>query len=118
MNDEITLIKNNDKRTDSDVEKLTEFYRFLTGEEMPGGIKMSRGHAPKMTEKKAWSIIWFLQEHLSVFPDHIERCDVCGELFDGWSEGIYWESKGKHFCGCCSDQVPENYDNIARKNGL
>ena len=38
MDNEIKLLKNNDKRTDSDVEKLTEFYRFLTGEEMPKSI--------------------------------------------------------------------------------
>ena len=110
MDNEIKLLKNNDKRTDSDVEKLTEFYRFLTGEEMPKSISMSKGHAPKMTEKKAMSIIWYLQEHLSVFPDTIERCNSCGDLYDSNSEGIYWETKWKHFCGGCCDQVPCNYD--------
>lgn len=110
MNNEIKLLKNNDNRTDSDIEKVREFYRFLTGEETPETILLTRGHAPKMSEKKAFSIIWFLQEHLSVFPDSIERCDVCGELFDYSSDGIYWETKGKHYCSSCSDVVPYNYD--------
>ena len=115
MEKEIKLLKNNHNRTDSDVEKLSEFYRFLTGEEMPSGIKMKRGTAPIMTEKKAFAVIWYLQEHLPVFPDHIERCDSCGEIFDSWSEGLYWESKGRHYCGGCYDQVPENYDNNNRR---
>lgn len=110
MDNEIKLLKNNDNRTDSDIEKVNEFYRFLTGEEIPDGISIARGHKPKMSEKKAFSIIWFLQEHLSIFPDTIERCSVCGELFDTNSEGIYWETKGKHYCGGCCDIVPLNYD--------
>ena len=110
MHNEIKLLKNNDKRTDSDLEKVREFYRFLTGEEMPEKISIGRGRAPKMSEKKAFSIIWYLQEHLSIFPDTIEICSVCGELFDTNSEGIYWETKGKHYCGGCCDVVPYNYD--------
>lgn len=110
MKNEIVLLKNNDKRTDSDLDQINEFYRFLTGYEMPEGILFGRGHAPKMSEKKAFSIINYLQEHLSIFPDDIERCNVCGTLFDTGSSGIYWESKGKHFCGSCEYLVPENYD--------
>ena len=110
MDNEIKLLRNNDNRTDSDIEKVREFYRFLTGEKMPEKISMRRGHAPKMTEKKAFAIIWYLQEHLSIFPDTIERCSVCGELFDSYSEGIYWQTKGKHYCDVCSDIVPYNYD--------
>ena len=106
----IKLLKNNDNRTDSDIEKVREFYRFLTGDDMPDKISIGKGHVPKMSEKKAFSIIWYLQEHLSIFPDTIERCSVCGELFDTNSEGIYWETKGKHYCGCCCDIVPYNYD--------
>lgn len=107
---EIKLLKNNNNRTDSDIEKVIEFYRFLTGEEIPGNISMVRGHAPKMSENKAFSIIWYLQEHLSILPDNIERCNSCGGLYDTNSEGLYWETKGKHYCGVCCDQVPINYD--------
>jgi hypothetical protein len=110
MDNEIKLLKNNNERKDSDLEKINEFYRFLTGEEVPEGIFILRGHAPKMSEKKAFSIIWYLQEHFSIFPDHIERCDTCGNLYNSDSEGIYWESKGKFFCGGCDYLVPKNYD--------
>lgn len=110
MDNEIKLLKNNDKREDSDLEKINEFYRFLTGEEMPDKISIRKGHKPNMSEKKAFAIIWYLQEHLSVLPDHIERCDVCGELYDEHSSGIYWETKGKNYCGGCDYLVPQNYD--------
>ena len=109
MENQIHLLKNNDKRTDSDLEKIKEFFDFLTGTQ-PDSINLGRGHKPALSEKKAFSIIWYLQEHLSIFPDQIEKCDSCGDLYDSYSEGIYWESKGRFYCGCCCDQVPENYD--------
>lgn len=110
MYNEIKLLKNNDHRNDSDLEKIDEFYRFLTGDEIPEGLSFPRGYAPKMSEKKAMSIIWYLQEHLSILPDHIERCDVCGSLYDSHSSGLFWETKGKHYCGGCDYLVPQNYD--------
>lgn len=109
MDNEIKLLKNNDKRTDNDLEWIQEFYEFLQGTQ-PDSIRLVRENAPKMTHKKAFAIIWYLQEHFPVFPDHIERCDNCGELFDTDSEGLYWETKGKHYCGGCCDIVPYNYD--------
>lgn len=100
MNNEIKLIKNNQKRTDSDLEKIDELYKFLQGE-IPEGIQLGRGHKSKLSQKKAFAIIWYLQEHLSIFPDTIERCDICGDLFDQNSSGYYSEKQGKHFCGYC-----------------
>ena len=93
----------------SHTEWVDEFYRFLQGE-CPEGITVGIQRQPKLTQKKAFTIIWYLQEHLRILPDNIERCDNCGELFDTHSDGIYWESKGKHFCGGCQHLVPENYD--------
>lgn len=113
MKNEITLIKNNAKKEQDDVEWIQGFYNFLKGE-VPETMTLRRGHQPKMSEKKAFSIIYYLQEHLPVFPDRIERCDTCGFLFDSYSEGLYWESKGKHYCGSCEYLVPENYDNCKR----
>lgn len=54
--------------------------------------------------------IWYLQEHFPVFPDNFERCGECGRLYDTDCEGLYWETKGKHYCGSCSYKVPQNYD--------
>ena len=114
MKNEIKLLKNNDNRTDSDIEKVLEFYRFLTGEKRTDKTSFRRGYSPKMSEKKAFYIIYFLQEHLPLFPDTIERCSACGELFDTSSEGFYWETKGKHYCGGCENIVPYNYDRGGR----
>jgi len=93
----------------TDLEWMDEFYKFLQGE-VPEKISIGRGHQPKLSDKKANTIIWYLQEHMRVLPDNIEKCDNCKELFDSYSEGIYWETKGKHYCGGCRDLVPYNYD--------
>jgi len=94
----------------TDLEWLGEFYNFLQGEDVPKEIFLKKSHIPKMSKKKAMSIIWYLQEHLRILPDYIEQCSVCGSLYNSWSEGIYWETKGKFFCGACDYLVPENYD--------
>lgn len=109
MNNEIKLLKNNNNRSDTDLEWVYEFYQFLQGE-IPDGIHLGRGHAVKLSPKKAMAIIWYLQEHFSILPDHIERCYICDGLFDSYSEGIYWETKGRHYCGACDHLVPNNYD--------
>lgn len=105
----IHLLKNNDNIDLSDLEWITEFYYFLQGE-VPGSINMVRGHNPKMSAKKAMSIIWYLQEHFPLLPDNLEKCSNCDALFDTHSSGIYWETKGKHFCDGCMHLVPVNYD--------
>ena len=108
MRNGITLIKNNKNRKWDDLEWLEEFYKFLQGD-IPEGMRLIRGHKPKMSEKKAFAIIWYLQEHFPILPDHIERCDNCGDLFNSGCSGLYWETKGKHFCDACEYLVPENY---------
>ena len=109
MENEIKLLKNNDKRADSDLEWIQDFYMFLQGE-VPETISLRRNSIVKLSKQKAFTIIWYLQEHFSVFPDTIEQCSQCGELYDSESEGIYWGTKGKHYCGGCCDVVPYNYD--------
>jgi len=96
MENEINLLKDNDTITDSDLEMVEEFYRFLIGQ--------------KMSPKKAYAIIYYLEEFLPVFPDTIEQCWNCKNLFDLASSGLYWETKDRHYCGSCADQVPTHYD--------
>jgi len=105
----ITLLKKNDHRTDSDLEWITEFYEFLKGK-VPASIQLKKGGNPKLNEKQAYSIIWYLQEHFPLLPDTIEQCDTCGCLYDSYSSGLYWETKGKHYCNGCEYLVPTNYD--------
>lgn len=92
MINQIKLIKNNDNLDLSDVEWIRMFYEYLMTEK-------------KLTKSKAFSIIYYLQEHLPVFPDHIELCSVCGELFDSWASGHYSDLTGKHYC--CESCEPE-----------
>ena len=70
---EITLLKNDINRIVSDIEWLKEFYNFLQGV-VPDNIYFRHGAKPKLSTKKAFSVIYYLQEHLSVFPDHVEVC--------------------------------------------
>ncbi len=62
------------------LEQIEEFMDMLTGGELPEGILMPR--QPQLSRGEAFSVIWFLQEHLRVLDDSIEMCGVCEELFD------------------------------------
>lgn len=85
MSEEIQLIKNNDNKELSDVEWISLFNDFLMGD-------------LKLSCRKAFRIIYFLQEHLPVFPDHIEKCDTCGSIYDSWSQGHHSDMNGKFYC--------------------
>lgn len=65
------------------IEQVEEFYRFLQGK-TPKGISCK---APQLSERMAFSIIWFLQERMRIIPDVFERCSTCGEIFDSGREG-------------------------------
>ena len=67
-------------------DKIDEFYKFLKGEELPEGMSIK---TPKLSPDLAFTVIWFLQEHLQVLPDNIEQCDGCKELFDTESSGCH-----------------------------
>lgn len=107
MGNEIKLLKNNDNRTDSDLDKVVEFYEFLQG----NSPKCINDGKPliKLSKNKAFNIIWYLQEHFSIIPDHIEKCSICGDLYGRCSAGYYSEKKGKFYCGSC-DSYYNNED--------
>ena len=90
------------------VEQTQELYDYLTGKSQPDNFRMKR--LPNLSDKKAFQVIWFIQEHLRIIPDHYEQCFNCKILFDDSKEGLYWESKGRHYCECCSYLVPYNYN--------
>ena len=102
MRNEIKLLKNNSKRNFTDLEWIDEFYKFLQGEN-PKEIDDGKPNTLNLTHKKAFFIVWYLQEHLSILPDMIEQCDVCKNLYDAGSEGHHSEKRGKFFCGNCDD---------------
>lgn len=100
MKNEIVLLKNNDKKELTDLEWIEEFYEFMQGE-VPEGITLGKGSKINISKKKAFTIIWYLQEHMPVLPDRIDQCDKCGDLYDSYSSGYYSEKQGKHFCSYC-----------------
>jgi len=67
------------------IEDLQELMTMLTGGELPEGMTMA--DQPALTPRQAFSVIWYLQEHLRVLPDNIEMCAVCGDLFDADRSG-------------------------------
>lgn len=83
------------------IERVREFYDFLTNQQLPDGMCTGRGNQPRLTGRQAFSVIWFLQEHLHIIPDHFDRCDDCGSLFDSDQGGWYSEERGKQFCEKC-----------------
>jgi hypothetical protein len=85
MHREIKLLKNNDKLELSDLEWTKMVFDFLQEK-----IKLSRN--------KAFSVVYYLQEHFPVIPDHIEKCDTCGELYDTHSSGHHSDLTGKFYC--------------------
>lgn len=102
---------------EKEFEKIEEFYNFLRDGKLPNGMKMPKSHIPKMSSKKAFTIIWYLQEHLQILPGSVEQCDGCLELFDSDKEGYYlddqYELDGKtlpkkywgHWCEGCVPNV-------------
>ncbi len=94
---------------------IVEFYEFLQGKSMPEGFELRS--KPKMSAKKAFSIIYILQEHLHIIPDSFEKCDGCDDLFDTDCEGFIlddqYELNGKtlpkrywgHWCDGCVPNV-------------
>ncbi|WP_461247691.1 hypothetical protein [Treponema sp. R6D11] len=83
-------------------EKLNELLEYLTIGKLPEGICCK---SPKMSLKKAKSVIWFLQEVTKIIPDEYEVCARCGEIHDS-GYGRYFETNWKFYCGDCLDYAP------------
>lgn len=105
---DIKLQRNNDNRDWNDQEWLEEFHDFLQGK-LPKGMSLGEGHEVQLSPDQAMSVIWYLQEHLPVFPDNIEMCDDCKGLYDSDCEGSYYEIEGKHYCGSCDYMSDATY---------
>lgn len=81
------------------IDAVKTLYDMLRGSSLPETIA---GKSPlNLTHKKAFFIIWFLQEHMGILPDHFEKCDNCKALYDSEKEGSYSEKTGKFSCGGC-----------------
>jgi len=78
-------------------------FDFLRGR-VPDGYKLAEHRVPHLTPDQAWCVVWYVQELHMQLSDAIERCDVCGDLFDSNREGGYAEDGPPwHFCEACND---------------
>jgi hypothetical protein len=100
---------------DNLIKNVTELYNYLQGKQIPSGF--CEGFLmPQLSEDMAWKIIYVLQEGLRIIPDHIERCDNCGDIFDTDCGGRYSELEGKYYCdGCINKGETEECDGCGKE---
>ncbi len=73
----------NDKTTLKQVEK---FMSLLTGKYLPK--HWTTDNVPKMTQREAFTVVYYLQEFLRVLPDRYEQCCICMEMYDSECDGF------------------------------
>lgn len=102
-------------RTRDSLERTQEVFDFLCGE-CPKGYRVSKSHMPQLTPDQAWTVIWYLGNQYWEVPDFIERCDICGALFDTNSSGsiLDYGRAPHHFCDDCLDT--DTWYRKARRN--
>ena len=86
------------------LEKIDELYNYLQGVR-PKNLS-GNSPVPKLSGKKAFEIIWFLQEITECLPQKYERCSTCGKIYDSETEGFYSELNAGHYCDYCRDYAP------------
>lgn len=97
----------NQKNKPDDVDRVRELFSFLQGT-VPPGYHVQDERVPQLTADQAWAVVWYVQELHWQVPDSIERCDLCGELFDSDAEGGYTDDGPQHdfCCGACDHLRP------------
>ncbi len=97
------MMKTDDKR--DALEMTEELFAFLQGE-VPEGIRFGcDDEVPTLSADQAWSVIWFLGNLYWQVTDYIERCDVCGTLYNSHREGDCLDYGGMpySFCQGCTE---------------
>lgn len=92
------------EENDKDLAMTQKLFAFLQGKEKDG-CTIKREEMPRLTAEQAWTVIWWLGNQYWQVTDCVERCDVCGELYD--------TSQG----GCCLDygKAPYNFCESCRE---
>lgn len=83
----------------SPLELVQEFFLFLQGK-CPEAMNVKG--MPVLGDQQAFSVIYYLQEHLPLFPNSIEMCDDCRQLFDLYDSGNHCDLCG-NFCSACDN---------------
>lgn len=91
-----------DSQERSELERTQELYDLLRGK-TPGNCRYKKSHQPKLTDDQAWTVIWWLGNQYWQVRDYIERCCVCGDLYDSEREGdcLDYGRAPYHFCDSC-----------------
>lgn len=99
---------------ETELEQCEKLFAFLQGR-MPDGVRVDEIRIPRLTPAQAWTVIWYLGELHWQVPDHIERCDICGDLFDSEGDGSCLDGGGYpyHFCGSC-ESGDEYYEKLRK----
>jgi len=80
-----------------------ELFDFLQGH-IPEGYHIDAANVPGLTPDQAWQVVSYLSNLVWNVPVFIERCDICGVLFDSHSEGTCLDCGDKpyEFCEGCT----------------
>lgn len=86
------------------LERTQELFDLLQGT-LPDGYKIPRLERPKLTADQAWTVIWYLGNQYWQVTDHIDRCDVCGSLYNTYQEGhcLDYGKPPYNFCESCRE---------------
>ena len=88
----------------NDLDRANELFAFLQGD-VPKGFVLH--NVPKLDAPTAATVLYVLSEHFKGWfvPDSIERCDVCGDLYDSDEGGkmLNFGEKPYYFCDDCED---------------
>lgn len=84
------------------LDDIVDLQSFLMGHPAKRhGLQMSATCQPKLTQLKANTVIWYLQEVLRVIPDKYEMCDECGEVYDKDGSGHLGTKQKGTYCDDC-----------------
>jgi len=93
----------------SDLDRANKLFDFLQGA-VPQGFRFGKPEQiPRLTADQAETVLYVLSEDKDFqnwsVPDSIERCGVCGDLYDSDNEGscLDFGEIPYHFCSDCDD---------------
>jgi len=90
------------EQNEKDLKKTQQLFDLLRGI-VPDGCTIAPDHVPKLTDDQAWTVIWWLGNQYWQVTDHVERCDECGDLYNGWNAGecMDYGDAPYNFCDHC-----------------
>jgi len=109
MKNKIKLLKSSGSDKKTDFELVNEFFKVLQGK-VPKAMHLTEKGIPKLSKLQSFYVIYYLQEHLCVFPDTIEQCSECGDLFDTYCSGYTSPIDGRNYCDGCEHLAPDEED--------